>query len=554
MLWFHHRIGIIGVSKNSSSNSSTSSSSSSSNSNATTTPHGTVKGGSSSSSSNNSRSSTATGGTFKNNADMDSFIYPWDLSRNHGQQQQSPDVILKSLPVWIQDYMAWHQTMRRRFPGTLLLEHFDAPPLLIRTCLGLCGGLHDRLGQLPWDLYLANQTRRVLLLHWHRPVPVEHFFQPQPSAVFGKDPLGAENKNTEFILDWRVPPGVAGFFPGPAERAVSRQGMRHVRNAYPDLFEGYASEHPEDDFWNAHLDLALQRATVGAFQKHRVLRHRLLGHLNEDVLERRLAALGETDLLHSTPSFGRIFHLFFRPSPAVQDQVVAVIKDLMPSSTSSLSFSSFSAVHCRVRHPKATAGLVKGKNENYPADKSGLPWHGETRAFAIATAIHALRCARSLHSSTRQKDDAIYFFSDSNDLVRFMTRELLDPEYVSANQGALSPSNQSSMDAQALQLVQSIPARLVARDPETENAHIDRQKGRDASAYYGSFVDLYVAMAARCVTYGIGWYAVFAAKVSATDCTMLYQEEAWGGTDTKQLHSTRQCTLPPPALLHTATD
>ena len=80
-----------------------------------------------------------------------------------------------NLPKWVLDYFAWHKRVRQQFPGSALFKDSDAPPILIRTCLGLCGGLNDRLGQLPWDIYLANQTGRVLLIHWHRPAPLEHF-------------------------------------------------------------------------------------------------------------------------------------------------------------------------------------------------------------------------------------------------------------------------------------------------------------------------------------------------------------------------------------------
>jgi len=67
-----------------------------------------------------------------------------------------------TLPQWILNYITWHRRIRAEFPGSQLFHDPNAPPLLIRTCLGLCGGLNDRLGQLPWDLYLANQTGRIL--------------------------------------------------------------------------------------------------------------------------------------------------------------------------------------------------------------------------------------------------------------------------------------------------------------------------------------------------------------------------------------------------------
>jgi hypothetical protein len=64
-----------------------------------------------------------------------------------------------------------------------------------------------------------------------------------------------------------------------------------------------------------------------------------------------------------------------------------------------------------------------------------------------------------------------------------------------------------------------------------ENAHIDRQKGRPPPAYYATFVDLMLAVNARCVTYGIGFYAIFATKISGIQCKLVYQEEEWGGKE-----------------------
>lgn len=398
-----------------------------------------------------------------------------------------------------------------------LFTHPDAPPILIRTCLGLCGGLNDRIGQLPWDLYLANQTQRVLLLHWHRPVPLEYFLRPNP----------------RYGLDWTVPPDVEGFFASDTgssntkgkEIRVSRRGMRHVR-MIPELFQDYDCERPEEEFWNNHLDQALLRATVGLFRREKILRHRLLGHINEVELESRLRALGETDLIHQTPSFGKIFHLFFTPSHAVQEDIDNAYQLL------GVTPGEYSAVHCRVRHPKATPKeiTVKGKNEDYPADKTGLPWEGYTRQFAIEVATRALSCAKTILLS--RPEEPVYFFADSNDLVRFIAHELTSPEYVQ-NHFEMFATN--PVEAKALALVKSM--NVIARNTTEENAHIDKQKGRDPPAYFSTFVDLYLAINARCVAFGVGYYAVLATKISGTSCKAIYQEEEWGGSGSKKFNA-----------------
>eukprot|EP00977_Amphora_coffeiformis_P021191 scaffold8966_cov152-Amphora_coffeaeformis.AAC.2 len=422
------------------------------------------------------------------------------------QQQRDQDIpqdhAEQPLPDWIRNYVAWHKSMREKYPGRKLFEDPEAPKLIVRTCLGLCGGLNDRLGQLPWDLYLANQTNRVLLMHWHRPVSLENFLVPNG-------------------IDWRVPPEIPGYFPPAGQRVVGRPDLKIIRDGITDMFEGYESDRPNFDFWSKDFPVALQRLKSGSFASKKVVRHRLLGHLHEEVLEQRLIASGETDMIHDTATFGNIFRLFFRLAPPLQAQLEEIYQNLH------LQAGAYSAVHCRVRHPKAVVGLVKGQNENYPADKSGLPWEGETRQIAIDTANRALRCAQTLQPTDH---DPIYFFSDSNDLVHYMSNEIYNATFLKQHANHFAAS---STEQKALEISRTL--KVLARPATHENAHIDRQKGREAPAYYGTFIDLFLAMNARCVTYGVGYYAVFATKISHTPCKLLYQEEAWGGNERKRL-------------------
>lgn len=413
---------------------------------------------------------------------------------------------LSQLPSWMQSYFRWHDEMRTKFPGSQLFTEPDAPPLLIRTCLGLCGGLNDRLGQLPWDIYLANQTGRVFFLHWHRPVPLEHFLQPNR-------------------VDWSVPRNVPGFFSQHDVR-VSRHDMKTVRSL-PQLFEGYQEDGPEAGFWERDLDAALERATVGAFKDHKILRHRLLGHLNEDVLEQRLLKLGETDMIHNTATFGNLFWSLFQLSDPVKQQLQAVYEELH------LKAHHYHGVHCRVRHPKSAPKQtdLRGKNQQYPADKTGLPWHGEARQFAIQTAARGLQCAKRHFGHDRHP---VYFFSDSNDLVHYVTEELpkaLEPDH----------SYNSTAERAAWTVVQA--QQIVGRQASQENAHIDRQKGRDPPAYYSTFVDLMLAVNAKCLSCGIGYYCLLASKLSGGTCRVQYVNEHWGGSEAKT-RNVPQCELP----------
>eukprot|EP00521_Asterionellopsis_glacialis_P015357 CAMPEP_0195300410 /NCGR_PEP_ID=MMETSP0707-20130614/27360_1 /TAXON_ID=33640 /ORGANISM="Asterionellopsis glacialis, Strain CCMP134" /LENGTH=417 /DNA_ID=CAMNT_0040363087 /DNA_START=190 /DNA_END=1443 /DNA_ORIENTATION=- len=405
------------------------------------------------------------------------------------------------LPQWILDYIAFHKDMRTKFPGKRLFTDPNAPNLLVRVCLGLCGGLNDRLGQLPLDLFLANQTKRVYLISWQRPRALENFLIPND-------------------IDWSIPTDVPGW--GFDEMKVTR--------THTKLFEGMPEDNPGkmEDFWTTGLDRAIERANTGEFSNSKILIHRILGHLNEDWLEMRLKALGETDMLHNTLSYGRIFRAFFQPSPGVQTILTQVQQEL------SLIPGKYTGVHCRVRHPKARAKgvVVHGKNENYPADKTGLPFIGEDKDYAVGIATHAINCARTLRQN---KEEPVYFFADSNDLVDYMVHDLKDSNFLAKNATIVN----NSVDQAAIRAVS--PVTLIARDVREENPHIDKQKGRDPPAYYPTFVDLYLAMGARCLIYGIGYYAVFASKLSGVDCKLLYTEETWGGSDTKAASAPR-CT------------
>lgn len=62
----------------------------------------------------------------------------------HGNSSNKQSVVVDKahqLPEWITDYVKWHHEMRAKYPGKLLFEDPNAPKVLIRTCLGLCGGL-----------------------------------------------------------------------------------------------------------------------------------------------------------------------------------------------------------------------------------------------------------------------------------------------------------------------------------------------------------------------------------------------------------------------------
>ena len=57
-------------------------------------------------------------------------------------------ILEKALPIWVKEYVTWHSKMRAAFPDREILEHPDAPKVLIIVCTGQCGGINDRLKHL----------------------------------------------------------------------------------------------------------------------------------------------------------------------------------------------------------------------------------------------------------------------------------------------------------------------------------------------------------------------------------------------------------------------
>eukprot|EP00797_Seminavis_robusta_P020170 Sro307_g113170.1 n/a (378) ;mRNA; r:12564-13697 len=92
------------------------------------------------------------------------------------------------MPQWMLEYFQWHQQQRAQ----LTAQNWNKGrfKFLIMRCLHseICGGTSDRLQSLPYQLLMAYQQKRILLIYWQRPFPLEEFLLP---------PRGG--------LDWRVP-------------------------------------------------------------------------------------------------------------------------------------------------------------------------------------------------------------------------------------------------------------------------------------------------------------------------------------------------------------
>lgn len=373
------------------------------------------------------------------------------------------------LPHWITNYMTWHRQQRSLYPDDALITDESAPGLLIQYCKGerrnICGGLHDRLGGLATSLYLANQTNRVLLIQWFVPRPLQDFLMPTAA------------------LNWTLP-FHDRFRPGVFLKQNRRKPPIKAR-------------HLSFVEWAA-LNETRSKKVVVLFRE---------GHSVD--LSSKLIALGETDTIHDTATFGKVWHAMFRPSALVQSQLNQTRNEL------GLIPGQYLAAHCRVRHPGRFATNVAGKTD-HEADSTGLPWMSPHKEMAVESALHALKCSEWVANATTQP---IYFYSDSEDLVHY----LLDAKNRSSiDLVPTSNANETGIDLRTRQLMQK--TRFTARNLEWPTVHLDRQLGLPAEAYVSTFVDLYMAAGARCIAFGVGNFGFFASKLSGTKCLVVHEK------------------------------
>ncbi|KAL7530490.1 hypothetical protein ACHAXR_004510 [Thalassiosira sp. AJA248-18] len=388
------------------------------------------------------------------------------FSSPFAQQQEQ---YRSNLPKWLADYFDWHIATRKKYPGDTILTDPNAPGVLVKTCAFKCGGLHDRLGGLGWDLYLANQTRRILMIHWCIPAPIEHYLVPN-------------------IVDWTLPWNSSVL----DERLFSNTTEQHVHcdraaGDWKGLFDGYVEYMQGEDFWEKNIDLALHRAMNDVeYSKHKILRFKVLG-VDQRLQQRLLVRHNETDPISWSDSFPTLFWTLFKPSEGLQQELDETLRHLQISSPFDYSAPPFYAIHARIRHPRGHTNveiLSKIGDKGGP-DKFGLSWDGTTKQFAIGIAEHALECAQKKHLEQHVVHAQNYvFYADSEDLVTHM-------------------GNEHGVDGVHVRNMTGV-----------EVLHIDRQQQHPPRSYYSAFIDLFVAAQASCIVFGAGNYALLAAKIN----------------------------------------
>jgi ribonuclease HI len=412
--------------------------------------------------------------------------------------------MLDGLPDWLVEYFTWHDAMRRQFPDTQLLTHAAAPKILIRHCTFNCGGTNDRMSNMLDFLYIASQTKRVLLYQWFHPAPLEKFLVPA------------------HVINWTMP-------------------LINNMTTMPEYYKKLFTKYNHDAALKVGLEQYEEKSKIIYLQQRQ-------GTVSHDGMMIPTTNMTETQL------FSRVWNLMFRPSKPVQqeiDQTMANLK-LIPR--------HYIAAHCRVKHPArkplvpaaaaaaadgATAGvgggaLLEPQNQNWEeADRKDLLiFEGRNREMALQSATRALQCAKQ---QQQQEQEPVYLLSDSEDLVRFMVENTTTTHSTTTTSSILSDIERAAREAKA-------STRVVARNTSSSlSTHLDRP-GR-IEDYYATFVDIYIAAAARCILIGMGNFMAIAASIGGVqDCLISFetfpQAKKWGRSSTI-MGAAKTCKLPP---------
>ncbi len=363
-----------------------------------------------------------------------------------------------SLPLWLIEYAEWHDTMRQRGDWS------KQPILLVVAKDELAEGLSDRLRSLPFLLWEAYQTKRLLLIQWLRPYPLEEFILP---------PVGG--------VDWRVP---------------TATGLR-LNEPSPDVV------------WHEYEDNFTSIAD-SPYQHYRVVKTQPNRWAFLEGMDYVYMSLNKT---YPDEQLSRIYKLLLTPSPPVQRLLDETMQQL------GLVPKQFIGVHLRARYPDYVVQfrfIPNGWNETavhseykpkvdefgrrhvlldpkgLAVDRAGIMETERAVGQLRQLVSSAIRCAR-LNLPNANPPTPIYFASDTNLAIKL-----------------------------ALNATEHVVGSV--SDDERLHMNVDNEKREyRPSDFYPAIVDSWVLSQARCIAAGQGGYSLFAAVLGgAGNCTVFH--------------------------------
>lgn len=380
----------------------------------------------------------------------------------------------EGLPTFLVQYLKWHTEMRHKYPGKQIIEHVNAPKVLIRYTSGPSsheggGGLYDRLAvNFIGDFLWASANKRVLLYLWHHPRPLTDFLAPNH-------------------IDWTVPEDVIEL--------KDRDSIMKQRS--------YAIT-PKVNDTVASSKIILYNSPRGLID------------VNWE----------KYNITVSLPTaFDKLWNFAFKPSEYVE-KILNKFWNAHPP-------GKYCASHIRLLHP-SFYDYKKSNVIDWKEDQD-LPWTDETMKVTIPPTIHALRCAMAVqdsnitnhshphrHVNTSSTTTGIYLFSD----WITMLHQLQELVHKQKNNHSYHVSAVEKHNVTLTQWVTEKMKHIHLLDnillEHSEVAHL-KTPNQTLQAYASSFIDIYIAAGAKCLSYGLGRFGYLASLIGGHSCLNRHQ-------------------------------
>ncbi len=354
-----------------------------------------------------------------------------------------------ALPLWLQEYFNWHreQTSSNN-PDT---------KYIVMSCLpeDTCGGLSDRLRPMPFFLFMAKYTKRVLCINWKKNYGLDEFLQPIPNVG----------------IEWRCPKDVDDYY--------DIQQTTHDQRKAPSIKFGTCSKRGHKPYAKC-IESEIKRVNKNIHAKYASI----------DLWSRAADPMNEANLLVQQHSYGfnleakaflmpyisgsqypemieHIFRVMFEPIPVLARRINATMTKL------GLVENDYVSTHARCRYPNRHLEHLTGSLD-YDII-GGMKFEGNVKIYLVNILNNALECGHKL-----APDLKLFMITDHNDATNYVI------------------SNDIVFDENGEKRVM----RPVGIHRDEEVLHMEGNHTTvKAESFYSVFEDLLIMGGSRCVRY-----------------------------------------------------
>ena len=441
------------------------------------------------------------------------------------QRAYTAKIIHNHLPLWLQTYHAWHANQLAQLAaleeelsvtanGDTTTDIITSDAIRNRTqqfrfllvvCLDgmTCGGLSDRIKAIPYWLMKANETNRILKIHWaKKDMGLEEFWVPPPGGMNWSVPFRpSRDRGTSSILQRLLYDESVGAKSCLVKR-TSKFRVHRGSRPLPGRADGgpqvVCSHHQTYHFERSPDDMA----------SYRTDRH--------------------------DNSYGHAFHTLFQPSRGFGAYLERMLRGsdlgLELDSVRYTSLTPYLAVHVRSKYPiHYKKGVLVRPSMDVDRDRHVV-------AYIADRAID--RIIRKYVDVTGATDiPPIYVASDSSSVIRYL-------KYNSTRYAIRAGDNATEERKQLRRRMLNISKDVQVRIPRIigleslTRPHIefitvvskeaDKQSEGDiieASDLYPAFFDLWMLSESSCLAYGVGGYGrlAFFISMSSSKCHTVHR-------------------------------